>query len=690
MRPIKTSLFLLCLLPTSAFAQELDAEGSADASATGDAAGGLALEEEAAPAPAPAPAAPAAGVPTASPLAANATAAPAEGADAGPARPNIARSRGGGPETGTWSFNYAGYFRAPMRIGFGETGGPQYVNPTTNPDGEVPVYDGTGTAVDANGDGFQDTLPKQMSIHNPVIPDDQYASWQFTPHNKKDWAEMFFSVGNGVVSGTLAIQGFQFTDAAWKQDNAQFGIGQGWVEINHDLGFENVKFNAKVGSFWSRYGMAGQYDSGEYDTYLIGRTHVMGGTARMDIDMGGPSIGFEAGVGTNQPNPEMFNRARFTTLVHGHAFLGLGAVNLGLHGMHAFAAQAVVPLYPNVLPGSNCGGGSQCVTGPNETVGGVEGGIGQAGGVYGSEYPNGSQTVLGVDAKFDLGIAGSLFAGFSQQLLSNSLVVGDAIESIHSLGAGEYTIGVVDNYLESSFCAGAPNDSCSNGTGGISSAMVQYELGLANFGVFSGAQDLKLKLYGMLNAVQVDDIEIARLQPVLDAANATAGGANVTMEDLRQDGVLKLKGGVDAEFFALDWLSIGVRFDHLSPNSKVAEQAFSVLSPRITFRSQMVTHETITLQYSRYMYAQRECTDPLTGNAFSPAADNTGASGATYSGIDTSRGLPGRIFCTQPAPSASIPQGFGSTTTNQPVGMRGAPTLLPDENVIKLEASMWF
>lgn len=653
MRSLKTPLALLTVMyPVTALAQDpvvLDEEPAA-----------------AAPAPEPSPASPPAAEPTAAATAsgsisATTTAAPAPAATtAAPTTPAAAASRPavgrtiGGPdsEVGTWEMTYSGYFRAPMRVGMGTD----------------PVRGGT-------------------TLHSPVIPDDQYSSWQFSPHNKKDWAEMFFTMGNGVVSGTVAIQGFQFTDAAWAEKSANFGIGQGWVEINSDLGFENIKFNAKVGSHWNRYGRAGVYDAGEYDTYLFGRTHVMGGTARMDIDLDGTTLGIEAGFGANRPNPEMFNRARFTTLGHLHAFLDLDDIEFTAHLLHAWAAQEVTPLYPNVLPGSNCGGGAQCT--PVDQAAGFPGGVDGINGVFGPEYPNGSQTIVGLDARLDLGLAGYLYAGYSHQFLSNALTVGNAVESIHSLGASNYTLGIVDNYLESPFCpagaapattaGGVPNGSCSNGDGSVGTILAQYELGLANFDVFEGDQDLRFKLYGMLNFVSVSDREVQFLQPIADAAN-------VNVDDIRQNGTMKMKFGIDTEFFATDWLSAGLRFDRLSPHSKVPEHTFMILSPRITFRSQMVTREQISIQYSRYLYQNRTCVNDA-GDFVSPA-DSPFRPGTTYGG--TLNGLPANVFCAQPASAPPPPEGFGSTSDNQPVGSRGAATLTPDVNVIKVEASMWW
>ncbi len=739
MRKLTTSLSLLVLAsPGVAFAQEavtLDeipteeapageeaTEEAAPTEASASASGGLALSntgtEATSATTAAAPPAPAATEPAPAPA---------------PAKRRPPTTRGGGDGGGDkWEFSYSGYFRAPMRIGIANNTGPQHkaearnrnkANPLENPEG-LPLehYSNAGTNPDGStyedGDWTGNYVKKRTTLHRPVIPDDQYSSWQFTSHNKNAWAEMFFGVGNGTVAGYLAVQAFQFTDSTWKFDNTQFGIGQGWVEIDHDLGYENIHFNAKVGSHWARYGLAGIYDAGEFDTYIIGRTHLMGGTARLDITLPTFDLGLEGGIGGNEPNPKMFNRTRFTMAGHGHVFFKLPSIEVGLHGMHAWASASTTPSFPNVQPGSsgcawNTYPGAQCTLNDNQidrpdgtelaggvappelAAAGVGNGIHGPLSVWGEEYPTGKQTILGVDSKFDLGLLGYLFFGASHQILSNALTVGDALESIHSLGAGEFNLGVVDNYLESPFChKDAPNESCSNGDGSVTSAMLQYELGLGNFGIFPGSMDLKTKLYGMLNytALHNKELEQYRLSQLY--------GPSAPLDDMSADGDLRYKFGIDLEFFPLDWMSAGLRFDHLNPtNNKIISgaQNFSVLSPRITFRTKMVTHEQISLSYSRYFYAQRECEDSA-GNVASPADDRFRSGDSTpnaniwgtASADPEHLGLPLRHFCVQPPPAAVPPTGFGSNSNTQDPGLRGAPTLLPDENVIKLEASMWW
>jgi hypothetical protein len=55
----------------------------------------------------------------------------------------------------------------------------------------------------------------ETTLHAPIIPDDQFLSFQSSPHNKRDWAELFLSIGNSWASGTVSIQGYNFAEAAY-------------------------------------------------------------------------------------------------------------------------------------------------------------------------------------------------------------------------------------------------------------------------------------------------------------------------------------------------------------------------------------------------------------------------------------------------------------------------------------------
>jgi len=549
-----------------------------------------------------------------------------------------------------WKLEYHGYLRAPMRVGIGSRDNP--------------------------GKGQSST-----TLHYPVVPDDQYLNWQSTSHQKKDWAEMFFTYGTPSARGVVALQGFNFTDASWTQYNAQFGISQGYVELTPDLGYENFRINVKAGSFWSRYGLAGKWDAGEYDTYLFGRTHVMGESVRVDYDLDDANtLWFEEGLGAKRPDPSQFNNARFTMLAHGHAGLKLGSdMEFTAHMLYSWSQEEDRNIRKENTAPDSTGKLDDIYNPPNypSTLLGV---------------PDGKMWVAGLDARLELGAAGYFYAGYSHIGASNAISVGPAIEVLHAFGGGQYKLGLTDNYFGPSCQAYTHDDktntvpgvpypnaySCSMGTGSVNTILAQYNFSLTNaMQIGSGGQkfwgegtDLTVALYGMLNFVSSDNQQLF-------------GPQNKKL----YDGYYKLKYGADLTYQAFPWLTGAVRFDRVQPNNNVPEQSFAILSPRLVFKSHWVTHEQISLQYSRYMYNQRECA--------------SGASPATQVSGDGGRGLPAGEFaghgwtaaqlrCVQPPAAPSSAEAFGSNYENQDAGLRGAPTYRPDVNVFKIEASMWW
>lgn len=537
---------LVAFVPRAAFAQ---AEPTGGASASDDApvvqmentTGGAAP----APAPTPAPAAP----------------APAPASAAAPAKSGA----------GDWKFDWHGYFRAPLLVGIGKRDAP----------------------VEGQGD---------TTFHRPVVPDNQYLSWQYTGHQSLDWAESYFSYGNNYVKGTLGLLAFGFTDAAWANSSAQFGIGQGYIQINHDLGYKNVRFEARAGSFWAKYGMAGKYDAGKYDTFVMGRTHVMGATAKLEIDVGKVTLWGEEGFGAKQPNPSVYNNARFTLLQHLHAGLSYDKiVDVSLHHLHSWAAEE------------------------------------DRDGATLTNQPDGELGVVGADLRVRGNAYGELYAGFSHVYANNARTVAPAIEVIHSFGGGEYSLGITSNYLDGRLKQ-------SNGNGTVDTLSLQYDFSVANLlenlkkpgsHFWGDGRDLTLSLFTMMNWVGSDDADA--------------------------DGVMKLKYGFDVVGAVMPWLSLAARFDRVQPNSKIPEQSFAILSPRLVFRSQFVTHEEIMIQYSRYFYNQRECAD-----------------------------VTQPTLCAQAPPSPVLPDGFGALTTNQDANTRGSGTSRPDINVFKIQANIWW
>jgi hypothetical protein len=219
--------------------------------------------------------------------------------------------------------------------------------------------------------------------------------------------------------------------------------------------------------------------------------------------------------------------------------------------------------------------------------------------------PDGKLSVVGAEARMNGGVVGDLYVAYSHVGADHAQVVGPAIEVVHSLGGGGYpgsANGIVDNYLGACPTC-SPNEI---GSGSVDSILVQYDYsfgllyrklqdGVANF--WGEGVDLNLSLFGMYSAVNSLDKSRSNL--------------------LVGDGVKKLKYGADLVFTPLPWFGMGARGDVVQPSSLDTSQSYVVVSPKVMFHTRWITHEEITLQYSRYSYG-KHVSPQLPNQVFAP------------------------------------------------------------------------
>jgi len=550
-------------------------------------------------------------------------------------------ARGGGAQpAGEWTFGFHGFFRAPMRVGL----------------------------------GTRDPLSGQSKTtwHSPIVPDDSYYSPSYTLHNPRDWAELYFSYGNKIVTGTIGIHGFQFTDAAWNEATLQFGIAQAYVTLTPT--FRKKWFNLmwKLGSFDNRYGESGRYDAGEFETYVFGRTHGTGEAGRVEFTLGSKGkhkIGLEQGIAVKRPNPNQFNAHRFSFLHHYHLDYNFdNKVEIGLHYLNSFAKEA-------------------------DRLGTIEPFQGAR---------DGSISVVGPDVRFNWGKLGYLYLGLSYITLKNAGVVAPTIEVIHSLGGGQTVVndaltvnpylgtssgpfanGLVDNYLESVARRDLAINEAervpgSGGNGTIVTFAGQFEHSVKRIMLgnkFDGESwDVALKLAMMFNKVESDAIDDRSI--LEDTTTGTRLEYN------------KFKITADLLATPLKWLGVGARFTHVSPNSTRPEQDFSIISPRLVFKTNWISRERIEISYSRYMYDTRVCrggNNPST--AIGPVAENPILNPEL---LDPPGNALTAFACAQPPSLPSSPEGFGASSIGGAVQSRGQPLAPPDENVFMISATFWW
>jgi hypothetical protein len=494
-----------------------------------------------------------------------------------------------------WGFRFKGYFRAPMRLGIDNSGA---------------------------------LTPGQMQFHAPpIVPDGNYTRWMYTNNIPGPWAEMLFQYGNQQVMMTTSIASYNITSGGWRELQDQLGIDRAFLTLKFPEALGNLGgMSWDVGIFHNAYGAMGKYNAGEYETYLIGRTRIAGATATADVELGDSTkLVLEGGAGakvdqqyqtyttttdangtattradTNYPSwapyPGDKTQVGTTVLAHGHAGLVLdNRWTLMGHYIGAFARDARY----NV--GSQGGG--------NAKVPGLT--------------PNGSIQVVGLDLKLDGGWMGEGYLGYSRLEAKNALTVSDAIEVLHSQGGWQ----LAHNYF-------------TDGNGSIDSIAGQYTFSVASFLMrprpfWGQAADVTVRVFGMYNRV----------------SNTTAVGSDGVTIPLGSANMSKLKYGTELTYSFLPTMAVAVRGDIVNPNLSDSGQSFKVITPKLIFRSEFVTHETIVLQFSYYDY------------------------GASYTDKDKS--------------SAIMPWPFGTYGTLNS-SRYGTDSSLVDKYVVTLYASMWW
>jgi hypothetical protein len=68
---------------------------------------------------------------------------------------------------------------------------------------------------------------------------------------------------------------------------------------------------------------------------------------------------------------------------------------------------------------------------------------------------------------------------------------------------------------------------------------------------------------------------------------------------------LRYKFALESVYTFRSWVGVALRADCVVPNSKEAGETFWVLAPRLVFRTNWVTHETISIIYGKWFYGPK-------------------------------------------------------------------------------------
>jgi hypothetical protein len=91
--------------------------------------------------------------------------------------------------------------------------------------------------------------------------------------------------------------------------------------------------------------------------------------------------------------------------------------------------------------------------------------------------------------------------------------------------------------------------------------------------------------------------------------------ASIESRDPDANGKKLYKFGAEVTYRFFPWLAASLRGDHVAPNSKDLQESFEVISPKLVFKTDWLSHEQVTLAYSKWFYGEHthaEFPDDLT------------------------------------------------------------------------------
>jgi hypothetical protein len=380
---------------------------------------------------------------------------------------------------------------------------------------------------------------------------DSYGSFLGTNSPQGSWVDLTFEYGNDVVTSHVKITTWKPDGATdWTAVGSQNFVDEAYLTYKLSIA-SKLQLKWTVGAFRNIYGGLAQYSVGNYNAQVIGMP-----------------FGVGENLAAQYPLDDTY------TLFFEDGFMGrLGKAPAG------------------VVPQADNGGANPDL--PSSWVHHINVGMSRKGDIplvmglhfitnwaqderdqiddprtYGINEANRPDPTMNV-AGFDLRIMDSWIGNFAVSGSYADAKYATLLTGLNFFGAytGEQ---ITKRFL------GATD----GGTGKIGVGGIEYTLGWARF--------LRPKSYNP----EAPDLITSVFSDV----------ANVNSADPTFDGRWMYKFGAQVTYRFFPWLALSGRADHVVPNSKDMHETFNVINPAIIFKSNWLTHEQVTLAYTRWFY----------------------------------------------------------------------------------------
>lgn len=405
-------------------------------------------------------------------------------------------------------------------------------------------------------------------LHSTPQTVEVYGSFNDTASTPGNWVGLLFGYGNRYVTAFMSFDTHNPSRAAgYEIIGSQYFINDTFLALRIPP-LDRLRLAANVGFFSQPYGYLGQYGGGLYTPPMFGRVAGAGEVITAEYDIsdnvtliaedgfsgGGVSGGNRLGKvpeGALNIGSTNFSDSNLPPAFIHHAHLGIrkkGETTIQVQGhfMTNFSQTDQVPAQPYDNPDTT---------------------------QWDERYPkDGHIHVAGLEAK-----AISQTYGY----FSVAATMIDAKNAFRLRGLNTYAgdgVSLTNDWFGAT----------TGGTGRLLVAGVNYKFSIGSImraptPFWGDAPDL-----------------------VIEAAFQAA---MTKSDDPGFDGRFKQKAGLDVLYTFIPWLGVGLRMDRIAPNSKDPEETFYAIAPRLQFRSNWTSHETVTLKYSKWFYGKHTHSD---------------------------------------------------------------------------------
>jgi hypothetical protein len=417
------------------------------------------------------------------------------------------------------------------------------------------------------------------SFHSPPVTADQFGTFTGTNTVPGSWADMTFQYGNRYVTGYVSIATYNPSVASsYYNPGSQYLLNNVYLTVRVPP-IDHARLAVTAGAVPNYYGGLGQYGVGAYAPYLIGWVPGVGETINFEYDLSQSLTlqleqGFRGTLATapqgivNNNSTGYANQFLPASWVHhehvGFLLKGEMQVQGALHYFYNWSQDDRNALMTEQIPGDP----TSLRPGDDTQTPGIDEGHPKDGHIH--------------ELAADLRVLGGRYGYFA---MAGAYVKGSNSSQLTGLN----TYGGTGVRLFKDWWG---QNSGGNGT-------------LAVFGA-----EYTLSIGTLVRYPQAFWGEGPDLIGMVSFHHAQTTSPDPAFNDRARN-----KFATEWTYRFLSWFGIGARFDRVQPNSKDPEESFSVITPKLYFKSNWTSHELVTVQYAKWFYGAHSAaqgTDPVT------------------------------------------------------------------------------